>query len=856
MTMTIDTVSGGPYVGDGVATVFPYPFKIWAAYELRVTHTDVAGLETVLVQGAGVGRGYTRVTRVGGESGGTFSYTLNGVVTALPVGEELLPESIVPYTQPTDLRNSGEWLPEVHELAFDRLCRQVQQVHADEEELRALVDTILGSPGGTLVTGAGAAGTVPLWTGANEIGNSLLSQSGSTVTATGSLSVTVNATVGGTLGVSGLATFNNNISVTSVSPAIVMNESDAAANNRLWYFFASAESLNILAMNDAGSAGGSILEVQRTGIVIDSVTIGGTSAIVSGNLGVIGGVLAGTMGSSGSMSVGTTLDVPNAGLRLLDTNASHYLIVSPGSDLTANRTLTIATGDANRTLTLTADVTLGSGSSSGSNTGDVTLAGAPDYITIAGQVITRAPINLATHVTGTLDSANIDQSLSVATLTASGQILGDTLGLTAGSIIGGAVSIGAGLGVTGGITATTTIAATGNLSGANFSGTSSGTNTGDQTITLTGNVTGSGTGSFATTIAALAVTNAMLAGSIAASKLVGSDIATVGTVTAGVWNGTVVGLGYGGTAKNMTPVNGGIIWCDADSMEVSAAGSAGQMLRSAGAAAPVWSTPTWPNAATTTGAYLRADGTNFIQSTLILPNAATANQVVYATATDTHGGSANLTFNGSALTITGTLTISDDVDTTTILGRARIDSRVTDRAYFSHRDQTGSSSYAILQLATGQTNINAASGQSLFLQVAGTSVITAAAALVTIAQPVTCSSTLSVTSTATFAGAQYTTQSPRAVTIASGTAVAQSTDRNISLSGEGGILDTIDTLTGGTDGQIITLSGQTGYSITITNNAGGTGQFYCNGGVSIVTLTLTRWYTFRYNSALAAWVQI
>ena len=47
----------------------------------------------------------------------------------------------------------------------------------------------------------------------------------------------------------------------------------------------------------------------------------------------------------------------------------------------------------------------------------------------------------------------------------------------------------------------------------------SGTNTGDQTITLTGNVTGSGTGSFATTIAAGVVTNAMLAGSIATSKL-------------------------------------------------------------------------------------------------------------------------------------------------------------------------------------------------------------------------------------------------------------------------------------------------------------------------------------------------
>jgi hypothetical protein len=82
-----------------------------------------------------------------------------------------------------------------------------------------------------------------------------------------------------------------------------------------------------------------------------------------------------------------------------------------------------------------------------------------------------------------------------------------------------------------------------------FSGTSSGTNTGDQTITLTGNVTGSGTGSFVTTIAAGAVTNAMLAGSIAASNLVGTDITTLGTISTGTWAGTVVAIAHGGTGQ-------------------------------------------------------------------------------------------------------------------------------------------------------------------------------------------------------------------------------------------------------------------------------------------------------------------
>lgn len=46
---------------------------------------------------------------------------------------------------------------------------------------------------------------------------------------------------------------------------------------------------------------------------------------------------------------------------------------------------------------------------SGTNTGDVTLAGTPDYITISGQTITRNQIELTTDVTGDLPFANIEQ---------------------------------------------------------------------------------------------------------------------------------------------------------------------------------------------------------------------------------------------------------------------------------------------------------------------------------------------------------------------------------------------------------------------------------------------------------------
>jgi hypothetical protein len=58
---------------------------------------------------------------------------------------------------------------------------------------------------------------------------------------------------------------------------------------------------------------------------------------------------------------------------------------------------------------------------------------------------------------------------------------------------------------------------------------------------------------------------------------------------------TMLALNQGGSAKNMTAVNGGVVYTDADSMEVSAAGTAGQVLTSAGAGTPTWQTPSNPN---------------------------------------------------------------------------------------------------------------------------------------------------------------------------------------------------------------------------------------------------------------------
>jgi len=61
---------------------------------------------------------------------------------------------------------------------------------------------------------------------------------------------------------------------------------------------------------------------------------------------------------TGADIIFATITLNNEGLHLLDTDASHDLIIKPGSDLTADRILTLITGDSARTITLTGNPTL------------------------------------------------------------------------------------------------------------------------------------------------------------------------------------------------------------------------------------------------------------------------------------------------------------------------------------------------------------------------------------------------------------------------------------------------------------------------------------------------------------------
>lgn len=105
-----------PYAGNGVTTVFNGP-RAFSASHIQVSLIDDAtGVATEQTGGdytlTGVGRAATVVTM--------------GV--APPAGKTLLILRTVPYTQDTDIKNQGAFLPEIHEDAFDFQVMQTQQL--------------------------------------------------------------------------------------------------------------------------------------------------------------------------------------------------------------------------------------------------------------------------------------------------------------------------------------------------------------------------------------------------------------------------------------------------------------------------------------------------------------------------------------------------------------------------------------------------------------------------------------------------------------------------------------------------------------------------------------------------------
>lgn len=118
-----------------------------------------------------------------------------------------------------------------------------------------------------------------------------------------------------------------------------------------------------------------------------------------------------------------------------------------------------------------------------------------------------------------------------------------------------------------------------------------------------------------------------------------SNITSLGTITSGVWQGSQIALGFGGTNAALTASNGGIVYSTATSLAILAGTpTAGQLLQSGASSAPSWTTASFPASAGAAGTFLRSDGTNWIASTLTIPNTIAINNLLYTSSSNTVAG--------------------------------------------------------------------------------------------------------------------------------------------------------------------------------------------------------------------------
>ncbi len=103
------------------------------------------------------------------------------------------------------------------------------------------------------------------------------------------------------------------------------------------------------------------------------------------------------------------------------------------------------------------------------------------------------------------------------------------------------------------------------------------------------------------------------------------NITSLGTIASGTWNGSLIGLTYGGLNANLTASNGGIFYSTASAGAIlSGTATANRVLLSGLSSAPAWSTATYP-ATTTVNQILYSSSANTIAGI------ATANNAVLIT---------------------------------------------------------------------------------------------------------------------------------------------------------------------------------------------------------------------------------
>lgn len=159
-----NTLSQKVYTGNGAQTVFPTTFAFMTTADITVEVAPSGGAYVTQILGVN----YTLSGAGLGEPGGNVTFTSGAPAnhSAVRITRN------TPHTQPTSFPDQGEFLPEVHEAAFDREELQIQELDrrigvleagASPVELAASkvlnTQTVLDPPEGTYPYNVACSGT-------------------------------------------------------------------------------------------------------------------------------------------------------------------------------------------------------------------------------------------------------------------------------------------------------------------------------------------------------------------------------------------------------------------------------------------------------------------------------------------------------------------------------------------------------------------------------------------------------------------------------------------------------------------------------------------------------------------------
>lgn len=125
MTIETEAIVAGPYTGNGVTSAFVFAFKVFADTDLLVVHTDTDGVDTE--QTLTTNYTVSRNADQDANPGGTVTWKVAGVTTALPADEMLTITSEVPSTQATALPTGGSYAAKTVERMIDKATILVKQ---------------------------------------------------------------------------------------------------------------------------------------------------------------------------------------------------------------------------------------------------------------------------------------------------------------------------------------------------------------------------------------------------------------------------------------------------------------------------------------------------------------------------------------------------------------------------------------------------------------------------------------------------------------------------------------------------------------------------------------------------------